>query len=62
LAIFNLYNTIASRWTDWLPDTELLDSMPPLRQTLFRGVYAGDNVAGGFKSKTSPYADSKVGG
>lgn len=56
LAIFNLYNSVANRWTNWLPEPKLLETMPPLRQSLFRGVYTADNVENGtFEEWTSPF-------
>ena len=54
--ISNLYNTVASRWSNWLPHPQLLAAMPPKRQTLFREVYAGGNVINGdFGQRTSAY-------
>jgi len=47
VAIFSCYNSVNSRWHNWDPHPELLASMPPLRQTLYRGVYAGNNLVGG---------------
>ncbi len=44
LAVFNLYNTLPTRWTSWLPDTDQLDAMHSKRQSLFREVRAGNNV------------------
>ncbi|RKU27401.1 hypothetical protein C6497_11685 [Candidatus Poribacteria bacterium] len=56
LRITNLYNTIASRWCNWLPSPKLIDSMPPKRQSLFRETFAGGNVVKGhFGDRTSPY-------
>ena len=56
LCISNLYNTVASRWSNWLPHPELLKAMPPKRQTLFREAYAGGNVINGdFNGRTSAY-------
>ena len=46
IAIFNLYNSVGSRWSKWEPPPERVDQMPPLRQSLFRGVHCADNVAG----------------
>lgn len=54
--ISNLYNTVASRWSNWMPHPELLESMPAKRQTLFRDTYAGGNVVNGdFGNHTSAY-------
>lgn len=45
LAIFNLYNTISTRWQSWLPHPDLLAEMHPKRQSLFREVkVSGRNV------------------
>ena len=54
--VSNLYNTVASRWSNWMPHPELLEAMPSKRQTLFRGTYAGGNVVNGdFGNRTSAY-------
>lgn len=54
--ISNLYNTVGSRWSNWLPPTQLLEAMPPKRQTLFRETYAGRNVVNGdFAGITSAF-------
>ena len=51
-----LYNTVASRWSNWRPNQQLLETMPAKRQTLFRDVYAGGNVVNGdFGNRTSAY-------
>lgn len=51
-----LYNTVASRWSNWMPNQQLLEAMPAKRQTLFRDVYAGGNVTNGdFGNRTSAY-------
>ena len=56
LCVSNLYNTVASRWSNWLPHPQLLEAMPPKRQTLFRETYAGGNVINGdFNRRTSAY-------
>lgn len=56
VCISNLYNTVASRWSNWLPPSQLLEAMPPKRQTLFRETYAGGNVINGdFNRRTSAY-------
>ncbi len=46
-AIFSCYNTVNSKWHNWDPHPELLASMPPLRQTLFRPVHVAGNLVGG---------------
>ena len=56
ITISNVYNTVASRWSNWLPHPQLLEAMPPKRQTLFREAYAGGNVINGdFGQRTSAY-------
>ena len=56
IRIFNLYNTLASRWSNWLPHPELLEEMPEKRQSLFRETFAGGNVVHGeFNNRTSAY-------
>ncbi len=56
VSISNLYNTVASRWSNWMPHPELSEAMPPKRQTLFRETYAGGNVVNGdFGNRTSAY-------
>ncbi len=57
VCVWNLYNTVASRWSNWLPHPNLLETMPPKRRTLFREVYAGGNVVNGeFDRRTSAYS------
>ena len=46
VAIFNLYNSVGSRWGPWQPAAELLEQMPAMRRTLFRGTYCAGNVPG----------------
>lgn len=56
ICVSNLYNTVASRWSNWLPNAQLLEAMSPKRQTLFRETYAGGNVINGdFNRRTSAY-------
>jgi len=43
VAIFTLYNTIGCKWSAWNPHPELLASMPPKRQSLFRDVRCANN-------------------
>ncbi len=60
IQISNLYNTVASRWSNWFPHPKLIEAMPPKRQTLFRDVYAGGNVINGdFGNRTSAYPIEK---
>lgn len=40
-AVFTCYNTISTKWHPGGPPTEVIDAMPPLRRTLFRGVWTG---------------------
>ncbi|MCY3681377.1 MAG: phytanoyl-CoA dioxygenase family protein [Gemmatimonadetes bacterium] len=47
VAIFNLYNTIGAKWSNWHPHPDLLASMPPKRQSLFRDVRCAANRIGG---------------
>jgi hypothetical protein len=48
VALFNLYNPIDTGWDRTLrPDPDLLASMPPMRQTLFRERHVVDNLPGG---------------
>jgi hypothetical protein len=42
VAIFNCYNSVWSQWHRLNLSHELIASMPPKRQSLFRGVYAHD--------------------
>ena len=46
VGIFNLYNSVGSRWSAWNPPEKLIDQMPPMRQTLFRGTHCANNVPG----------------
>ena len=46
VGIFNLYNSVGSRWSPWNPPEKLVGQMPPMRQTLFRGTYIANNVPG----------------
>ena len=47
IAIFSCYNTVNSKWHNWDPHPDLLASMPPLRQTLYRPVHVAGNLVGG---------------
>lgn len=44
IAIFTRYNYVNSKWHKWQPHAELLASMPPKRQTLFRPVHVEGNL------------------
>ncbi len=58
IAVFNLYNTVTTRWHHWLPDPKLLESMPQKRQTLFRPAYTDNNVVGGdYDEITNPFVE-----
>jgi hypothetical protein len=41
LALFNCYNAICSKWAPHGVPKEVLDALPPKRQSLFRGVWTG---------------------
>ncbi len=47
LAIFRCYNSVGSKWHEWEPPARLVDSMHPLRQSLFRPVYCENNLVDG---------------
>ena len=46
VALFNLYNSVGSRWGAWNPPERLIEQMPAKRQTLFRGTHVANNVVG----------------
>ena len=46
VGIFNLYNSVGSRWGKWQPPPALVERMPAQRQTLFRDAHCADNVTG----------------
>jgi hypothetical protein len=46
VAVFNAYHAVDRRWTKSRPNQTLLESMPPLRQTLFRDAYIKGNLVG----------------
>ena len=47
IAVFSCYNSVNSKWHNWDPHPDLLASMPPLRQTLYRPVHVAGNLVGG---------------
>jgi len=47
VAVFNAYNSVDKRWSRSKPHPKLLESMPPLRQTLFRDAYVKGNLVDG---------------
>jgi len=56
VAVFNLYNTVSTRWSDWLPHQDLLETLGPKRRSLFRDVRTSNNVDGGqFNEVTSAF-------
>ena len=56
VAVFNLYNAISTRWTNWLPHPDLLKTLCPKRRSLFRDVQVSQNVANGrFENVTSAF-------
>ena len=42
VAIFNCYNSVWAQWHRLNLPSDLIESMPPKRRTLFRGVFAHD--------------------
>lgn len=44
VAVFNCYNAINAKWHRWEPHPEHLTQMPPLRRSLFRGVFSESNT------------------
>jgi hypothetical protein len=46
VSLFNLYNSVGARWSTWNPPQQLIEEMPPMRQTLFRGTHCADNLPG----------------
>lgn len=53
LSLFNLYNTVNSKWGMCSVPREVIATMPPKRQTLFRGAWVG----AGDKMKRNVYYD-----
>jgi hypothetical protein len=53
LAIFRCYNSVGSKWHAWEPHPKLVESMYPLRQTLFRPVHCEHNLVDGDRSYPS---------
>ena len=41
LSLFTCYNTVNAKWGKGCPPPEVIAAMPPLRRTLFRGVWHG---------------------
>ena len=41
LCLFTCYDTVNSKWGKGCPAPEVIEAMPPQRQTLFRGVWHG---------------------
>ncbi len=41
LSLFTCYNTVNAKWGKHCPPQAVIDSLPPLRQSLFRGVWHG---------------------
>lgn len=41
LSLFTCYNTVNAKWGKHCPPQVVIDSLPPLRQSLFRGVWHG---------------------
>jgi hypothetical protein len=41
LTLFTCYNTVNAKWGKHCPPQEVIDSLPQLRQSLFRGVWHG---------------------
>ena len=58
LAIFNLYNIVATRWHSWRPPQALIASMPPLRQSLFSAAH--NDRSDSFFPRTTPYEDGPL--
>jgi hypothetical protein len=41
LCLFTCYNTVNAKWGKGCPSAAVIEAMPPLRRTLFRGVWHG---------------------
>jgi hypothetical protein len=41
LSLFTCYNTVNAKWGKHCPPQEVIEALPPLRQSLFRGVWHG---------------------
>lgn len=41
LSLFTCFNTVNAKWGKGCPAPEVIDALPPKRQTLFRGVWHG---------------------
>jgi hypothetical protein len=46
LAVFRCYNAVGSKWHEWEPHPKLVETMPPLRRSLFRSVSCQNNLIG----------------
>jgi hypothetical protein len=55
VSLFNCYNSVWAQWHRLNLSHELIESMPPKRQSLFRGVYAHDFHRG----KSNQYYDAE---
>ena len=50
ISLFTCYNTVTAKWGKACPPQEVIDAMPPLRRSLFRGVWQGMNKAPDFNT------------
>ena len=41
LSLFTCYNTVNAKWGKGCPPPEVIAALPPMRRTLFRGVWHG---------------------
>ncbi len=56
VAIFSAYNSLWAQWHRLNLDPALIDAMPPMRQSLFRGVWAHDFREGPERGPNRAYA------